>query len=367
MRHQHLAFWFALAVCLSWPGNASSDELASIAGLQLRESERAVREHVNWQRPTTIVVRGADAGRLAWLQEAAEGIGLISASTHSEAMQAVDKAQALVGFCTPELVSAGHQLHWIQLPSAGAEYCVSIDDVRERDLVVTNMQRIYGPEMADHVMAMLLSLTRGLNTYIAEQAKGEWVDRVPMARMWELQGKTMLVVGLGGIGTEVARRAKGFGMRVVATRNSSRDGPEFVDYVGLADELLELAADSHVVVNATPLTPETTGLFDEVFFDTLKSNAYFINVGRGRSVVTADMLEALRSGRLAGAGLDVTDPEPLPSGHPLWAMRNVIITPHVSAHSDIRLERFWVLVRENLRRYVNGDPMLSVVGVARGY
>jgi phosphoglycerate dehydrogenase-like enzyme len=108
-------------------------------------------------------------------------------------------------------------------------------------------------------------------------------------------------------------------------------------------------------------------LFDADFFSAMKPTAYFINVGRGGSVVTADLVEALQDGKLAGAGLDVTDPEPLPQGHPLWSMPNVIITPHVAARSDLRSERLWVVLRENLRRYVAGEPMLSVVDTARGY
>ncbi len=156
-------------------------------------------------------------------------------------------------------------------------------------------------------------------------------------------------------------------MRVLATRRSSRSGPEFVDYVGLADEVTELAAQADVVVNAAPLTSETTGMFDAKFFARMKPTAYFINVGRGRSVVTADLVQALESGRIAGAGLDVTDPEPLPTGHRLWSLPNVIITPHVAGGSDLRAERFWTIIRENVRRYVAGEAMLSVVDVERGY
>ena len=145
------------------------------------------------------------------------------------------------------------------------------------------------------------------------------------------------------------------------------DGTEYVDYVGLSDELHKLAAEADVVVNSTPLTPATTGMFDKKFFAAMKPGAYFINVGRGKSVVTGDLVEALSSGRIGGAGLDVQDPEPLPSDHPLWKARNVIITPHISAGSDAQMKRFWLLVRENLRRYVNGERMLNVVDIKRGY
>ena len=183
----------------------------------------------------------------------------------------------------------------------------------------------------------------------------------------EVEGKTLLVVGLGGIGTEVAKRAHALGMHVIATRNSRREGPDYVEYVGLADEYRALAARADVIVNATPLTPETRGMFDAQFFDAMKDDAYFINIGRGESVVTAALIAALEQHKIGGAGLDVTDPEPLPPGHPLWGMRNVIITPHIATSSDIRDERTLVLVAENVRRYIRGDALLSVVDLAAGY
>ena len=190
---------------------------------------------------------------------------------------------------------------------------------------------------------------------------------MPRSAFAELRGKTMLVVGLGGIGTEVARLSHAFGMRVVATRASQKSGPPFVSYVGLASDLLTLTPQADVVVNSTPLTEATNGLFNRDFFQAMKPSAYFVNVGRGRSVVTADLVAALRAGQLAGAGLDVTDPEPLPWLHPLWRMDNVIITPHVAAQTDLRSTRVWAVLRENLMRYVRGDPLLSVVDTEQGY
>jgi phosphoglycerate dehydrogenase-like enzyme len=156
-------------------------------------------------------------------------------------------------------------------------------------------------------------------------------------------------------------------MRVIATRGSRREGPVYVDYVGLADEVNELAARADVVINTAPLTDRTRGMFDTAFFAAMKSTAYFISVGRGASTVTADLVTALETGAIAGAGLDVTDPEPLPEGHVLWAMPRVIISPHTGGRSDKGRDRLFLLVQENLRRYVAGEPMLSVVDIKRGY
>jgi phosphoglycerate dehydrogenase-like enzyme len=140
-----------------------------------------------------------------------------------------------------------------------------------------------------------------------------------------------------------------------------------VSYVGLPDELPKLAREADFIVNCAPLTPQTTGIFDGAFFATLKPGTYFISVGRGRSTVTADLIAALSSGHLAGAGLDVVDPEPLPADSPLWHLPNVIITPHVSAQTAVSQEQRNLVLVENLRRYAAGEPMLSVVDIERGY
>ncbi len=357
---------------LVWGPVSAAEDLAALARpvverLGLREGGTAMADTAGWSAPTRIVIRG-DQDRVIWLQPAAPGVELVAAADAREAADRVAGAQGIIGFCSEEIIDRGTELRWIQLPYAGAERCLAIPAIRERGILVTNAQRIYGPEIAEHVMAMILSFTRGLYRYIPAQAEASWNrGLVPEDKLWELEGKTLLVVGLGGIGTEVARLGNALGMEVVATRNSSRQGPSFVSYVGLADELPDLTPRADVIVNAAPLTPETTDLFDADFFSSMKPSAYFVNVGRGGSVVTEDLVAALESGALAGAGLDVTDPEPLPPDNPLWKLPNVIITPHVAAGSDLRSERLWVVLRENLRRYAAGEHMLSVVDVNRGY
>jgi phosphoglycerate dehydrogenase-like enzyme len=248
------------------------------------------------------------------------------------------------------------------------EQCQSATDEQSNNIVFTNNKRLSGPAIAEHSIAMLLSLSRGLPAYHRSQANRKWQPRSGAnVAFGELKGKTLLVAGLGGIGTEIAKRAHGLGMRVIATRNSSREGPDYVEYVGLGSELNPLAGKADVVVNALPLTDKTTAIFDEAFFNSIKPGAIFISVGRGKSTVTADLITALEKGHLFGAGLDVTDPEPLPEESPLWAMDNVIITPHTSASGEDSKRRSFVIAAENLRRYVAGEPMLNVVDIRRGY
>ncbi len=341
---------------------------ALIEELGLQAGTVATRDLPGWKVPTRIVVAPQAAQWLPRLQAAVPGVELVLAADGPARAEQLATAPVVIGLCDAATLEAAKSLLWIQALSAGVERCVAVPGLARRGIVLTNLQRTMGPSIAEHSIAMMMALARGLPAFGRSQQAARWDDGDAVtARMREVGGRTMLVVGLGGIGTEVARRAHGLGMRVIATRNSSREGPDFVAKVGLPGELKALAAEADVVVNATPLTPETTGIFDEAFFAAMKPGGYFITIGRGASTRTDALVAALRSGRLAGAGLDVTDPEPLPADSPLWAMPNVIITPHVSASSDLQLERIAVVVAENLRRYVAGEPLLNVVDVERGY
>ena len=229
------------------------------------------------------------------------------------------------------------------------------------------MQRTAGPSMAEHVIAHdAHAQSRHLDEYLRAQDQGQWV-RDEGTQLNDLEGKTVLVVGLGGIGTEVAKRAHALGMRVIATRASGHEGPDYVSYVGLPDELLKLTREADYVVNCLPLTRETTGIFNTQFFAAMKPSAYFLSVGRGKSTVTADLVAALESHKIAGAGLDVVDPEPLPASSPLWKLPNVLITPHISAYTAVTMQQRDVLLRANLERFVAGDALLAVVDPGRGY
>jgi len=350
------------------PPTQTQEQVSLVKRYGLEESKAPVRERAGWAPPRKVLVWNRTPQLLSTLQSAAPGVDLIPAANQAEAVRLAAEADAVIGFCSEEVLAAGPRIRWVQVFWAGVEDCVSVPALRERAVLLTNMQRVAGPVMAEHVVAMMLAFARGLQFFIPERAAGRWTDEPPSSvRMVTIEGKNVLVVGLGGIGTEVARRAHALGMRVTATRASGREGPEFVSYVGLPDELHKLAADADFIVNTTPLTPQTTGIFNAKFFAAAKPGAYFFNVGRGGSVVEADLVAALESGRIAGAGLDVTDPEPLPATSALWKMQNVIITPHVSSDSELGLDARVALIRENLRRYVTGERMLSEVDLGKGY
>ncbi len=361
---RNLLLLLTVAACSAAADDSSIAEFIEASGV--RESNQPIRTHPGWEPGSTIVVR-AMPGATDSLAETFPGARIITVASLDEARSHAPEAHALVGFCDAGLVAAADRLVWVQVYSSGVERCLAAGKIAAGQVLLTNMQKMSSATIGEHAIAMMLSLTRGLAGFARAMPEGAW--RRDLARsggMLSVDGKTMLVVGLGGIGRQVASRAHALGMRVIATRNSSREGPAYVDYVGLADELHALAAQADVIVNALPLTGTTEGLFDKAFFGSVKEGAWFINVGRGKTVVTDDLYAALESGRIAGAGLDVTDPEPLPQGHPLWQLPNVIITPHVAGFGG---SRRWhaMLVRENIRRYLAGDALLNTVDPQRGY
>ncbi len=339
-----------------------------IAELGLRESSVPARDLPGWRKPGKVVARVDRPERLAGLQAVAPGVEIVLVESSAQAAEEAVDAQVLLGFCNEEILSRGQDLHWIQVYSSGVDRCVVNPGLHQGNKLLTNGQRIASPALAEHAIALMMALVRGLDVYHANQLDGSWQRNVEMGsgEFMELTGRTVLIVGLGGIGTQTAKRAHGLGMRVVATRGSRREGPDYVDFVGLADEVMDLAKQADIVINSAPLTNRTRGMFDAEFFAAMKPTAYFISVGRGASTVTSDLVSALEHGDLAGAGLDVTEPEPLPAGHPLWSMPRVIISPHTAGRSDKGRDRLFLLVQENLRRYVAGEPMLSVVKIGRG-
>lgn len=371
--------FFLLLACITfpaWSSEPSTEALAVIEELGLREAASPVSERPGWQ-PRRVAVampfgmRGDGAAYRAALAEVAGDVELVfnNGNPFMFSEEALKGADAVIGMCLPQVLErVDSTLFWLHNYSVGMDLCKGLSEQQRENVLFTNNQRLSAPAIAEHTIAMLLSLSRNLPAYTRNQSLAKW-DRSPAkdVTFGELQGKTLLVVGLGGIGTEIARRADGLGMRVIATRNSSRSGPEFVEYVGLSGELLDLAARADIVANALPLTEKTTGIFDAAFFEALKPGAIFLSVGRGKSTVTADLVAALESGHVFAAGLDVTDPEPLPADSPLWRMDNVLITPHTSSAGAESSQRSQIIAVENLRRYVAGEPMLNVVDIERGY
>jgi phosphoglycerate dehydrogenase-like enzyme len=345
---------------------------AVIEEFSLRESETPVRELEGWAPPKRIVL-GFGVRMADFLKRVAPDAEIIATDSPEAAAEFIEGADVYFGICTPEIAKRGTSLKWIQIMRAGIDSCARHPEIAERGTVTTNLQRVLAKPIAEHAISLMFAFSRKLYAYRDEHQTGNWAGDIREGRrtfaagLWEVSGKTMLVVGLGGIGSEVGRLAHALGMRVIATRNSRRDGPDFVEYVGLSHEMNELAGQADVVVSTLPLTAGTANLHNAAFFEAMKPEAIFINVGRGGTVDTDALVDALQSGAIAGAGLDVAVPEPLPDGHPLWTMPNVMMTPHVAGSSGRQGLRVMPIAVENLRRYVAGDALISEVDLTRGY
>ena len=362
-------------LCLAPPAFAdTASEL--VRSLQLVAAPAPVKQRADWRVPHKVLL--LEFGKQDWAPRQAQ---FAAAAPHSQIVVAHDMAEALaqapgtdalVGFnpeiCAPQLLGAATDLRWIESLAAGVENCLAVPGLRDRGLLLTNMRAVDAAVIAEHAIALTLALAHGLDVFAVDTAHAQWnATHGTATPMQTLEGKTLLVVGLGGIGTEVARRAHGLGMNVVATRDGDRKGPAFVSHIGSPAELATLARTADVIVSCVPQTPTTQGMFDAQFFALLKPTAYFVNISRGGTMVVADLTQALVDGRLAGAGLDVADPEPLPPDNPLWHAPHVIITPHISSRSDLPGEGRWIVASENVRRYARGDRMLNVVDQTRGY
>jgi cyclase len=350
------------------------------------EGPSPTKETAGWAKPKKIVVPALMPARMHELKVIAPDVLFVPVKDAAEAAREAEGADAVLGFCTADIVRANPKLRWIQVSHAGVEKDL-VPEVVASEAVVTNTARLYGPNVSDQAMALLLSLTRGLPTPTGAEGKSQWERLKSVAKAEELHGKTMLIVGLGGIGTQIARRADAFGMRVLAidpgvaasTGEAKPTGgpgrgllsvaptkPLFVLTVDPPSKLMERLPAADVVVMACPLTAETRGMMGLSQFRAMKPSAYLINIARGGVVRTDDLAAALEQKIIAGAGLDVTDPEPLPDSSPLWKHRNVVISPHIGPSPEGR-DRQWRLFRENVRRFVNGEALLCVVDKAKGY
>jgi phosphoglycerate dehydrogenase-like enzyme len=318
---------------------------------------------------TKKVIANLDAQMLKDLAASSPNVKIVSTRGVDLAKE-IEDADAVVGVrITPELFKHAKQLKWLHIPSAGVEtHGNSIGlfpELVNSNVVVTNAKNVYGPQIADHAFAFLLALTRKLNVTIPRQQLEEW----PAGRegMFELNGKTALIIGVGGIGSQIAQRAHGFGMKVIGV--DIRDVPtsNIIQKVVPPDMLDSVIPEADVVFISVPHTPKSEGMMGARQFELMKKGSYFIAMSRGKIYDHGALVKALDSRRLAGVGLDVTDPEPLPKGHPLWKFPNVLITPHVSGGSDNLEARLTYLVKENIRRFGAGMPLLNVVDKKAGF
>jgi phosphoglycerate dehydrogenase-like enzyme/glyoxylase-like metal-dependent hydrolase (beta-lactamase superfamily II) len=316
--------------------------------LGIYEGPSPTKDTPGWTAPKRIVVpAGLMPARLAELKRIAPKVLFVPAKSEKEALKLVEDADALLGFATPEVLKAGKQLRWVQVDSEGVSKEL-LGAIADRKLVLTDTRRIGGPDVADQTFALLLVLTRKVNGT---------ADKRPRT---ELRGKTMLVIGLGGTGVQISRRAHAFGMRVLAIDPHARERPDFVFSLDRPARLLDRLKQADVVVLARPLTDETWGMLGKKELGAMKKGALLVNAVHPGLVNLEALEEALGKKRIGGVALDMTMAGSSSGDHPLSKL-GAILTTHRERASPESRERQWRLYRENVRRFVAGERLLCVV------
>jgi phosphoglycerate dehydrogenase-like enzyme len=310
----------------------------------------------------------------ATLEAPPPGIGVVAevadlafADTESDLAEALAGADVLFawrprsGLLEPTWERAV-DLRWVQAASAGVEDLL-FPGLVDSHVVLTNARGVFDDAIAEYVLGLLLTFSKGLPGVLERQRRREWSDRDTE----RLAGKRLLVVGVGSIGRAIGKACKAIGMTVRGVGTAARGGDAVFARVVGSEDLADACAWADVVVNALPATPETRRRFDEEVFAAMRPSTRFVNIGRGSTVDERALVLALQEGRLAGAALDVFEREPLPQDSPLWDMSNVIVSPHVSGNFAGWREAVVVLFVENLQRYLTGRPLRNVVDKERGY
>jgi phosphoglycerate dehydrogenase-like enzyme len=314
--------------------------------------------------PVMIVPSIDPAQRARILDAAGPGSTFVETKDPKRQAEEIVDTDALFGRVSNDVFLKARQLRYYQSIGAGVDAILTPDLVRS-DVILGSEKGAVGIHLAEHAFALLLALTRGLHTALRDPDYGDR-ESIRLAQR-ELYDLTMGVVGLGGTGREVATRALAFGMRVLAV--DVEDVPTVPGIAALwkTDKMYDLLGEADVVVICLPLTKATHHLFSRDLFRRMKRTAILINVTRGGIVYGEDLVAAINDGLIWGAGLDVTDPEPLPPGHPLWTHPRVIVTPHTAGGSPRRAGRVIDTFCENLRRLRAGQPLLALIDKEKGY
>ncbi|MDR2553766.1 MAG: D-2-hydroxyacid dehydrogenase [Treponema sp.] len=306
------------------------------------------------------------------IQEAGGGRTIVVSKDNGEIEKNLDSFEIIIGEAPFSLISRMQNLQWVQLWMAGADQLQLYPEVKDHPFRLTSTSGMHGRQLAEHIFALLLAWCRNLKKALSQQEKHEWLQiRAPELPV--LEGKTMLILGYGTIGEETGRTAMAFGMKVIGIRRRIPAGPSIgqavQDTVRVepSSKILQLLPEADVVLNILPFTQETKYCIGTKEFAAMKQSAVYINVGRGATTDETAMIRALKTGKIAGALLDVAEHEPLPLDSPLWDMKNVIITGHYAGlredYDDLALE----IALDNLGRYVRGEPLKSLVDKNAGY
>ncbi|PNV61420.1 D-2-hydroxyacid dehydrogenase [Clostridium sp. chh4-2] len=270
----------------------------------------------------------------------------------------IGEADVMVGFPLPEQVKMASHLKWLHLSSIGVDKHVNRELYCNQDAVLTNSAGTYGMPISDHVLGLMLMLSRNLHYFRDQQSLCEWKK---MDSTKDLFRSTLCIVGLGDVGRTLAVKARNLGMKVIGVKRTMIEKPEYLDELYTSEQLNEVIPRADFVVLSLATTKETVHIMDRNRLSLLRKDAYLINIGRGALIDQEALYEFLKNDRFAGAAIDVTTPEPLPPDSPLWGLKNLIITPHVSGKSPSTGQRQFSVFYENLSRYVNNDKMKNII------
>ena len=314
--------------------------------------------------PGNLSERGPIDDWPARLKQAIPDIEVVICPSVDEAMGPIQDADAAFGDIAPELLARARRLRWIACPQAGPRAGYYYQALIDSDVVVTNTREIYNDRIGPHILSFVLAFARGLHLYMPNQLQQRWR---PVYDTVHLPDSTAVIVGVGGIGGETARLCAEFGMRVIGIDPRRSEAPPGVAELYSPEALHDHLPEGDFVIVTVPETPETQGMFGSEQFRLMRPSAFFINIGRGATVLLDDLDAALRSGKIAGAGLDVFEIEPLPPNHPLWTAPGVLITPHVASDGPYLDVRRFELFIDNCIRFNDGQPLRNVVDKARWF
>lgn len=309
-----------------------------------------------------------------WLAKAIRnrypGLCVVHLPDYERLDEEIRDADIFCGFSLkPEQLASARRLKWIHCLAAGVNQLMR-DDIRRSEVVITNSRHVHAVTMAEHTLGLILALARRLPSAVRYQQQKHWAQQEvwdEQPRPMEINGRTLVIVGYGAIGQELAQRARACGMRIVGVKRVPSRGAEHADSVVGTDQLEAALTEADFVVLTPPLTPDTEHFFTARQFAAMKKTAYFINVGRGALVDEKALAAALQQGTIGGAAIDVAEAEPLPADSPLWEAPNLFITPHLAGVSERLWHRHAALLLDNLDRYFAGRELLNVVDKERGY
>ena len=314
-----------------------------------------------------VVMMHSSPERLQWLRESYPQINLVAPPSRAEGLPELNDAEVIFGAVSNDEFLAAPNVRWIQASSAGVEFMWRIPSIVEHPVVVTNARGAHAATIAEHAFALLLALTRQIVPHHEYQQKHQWGRGDFAGKLTGLKGLTIGVVGFGNIGKAIGRRALGFEMNVLAVDAQPVPAIEGVGEVWSLERLNDLCRESDVLAIAAPITPQTRGMVGPEQIRLMKPGSFVVAVSRGGIVDEPALIDALRSGHLAGAGLDVTATEPLPADSPLWDAPNILITPHDSGSSKLTTDLMWSIFHENLGRYLRGETLTNLVDKKLGY